>query len=472
MQTLKNHRNFIAVLILFAIIYSLISVINHYCFRSYALDLGLYTNALYDYAHLRFDNSTIFRVNPENLLADHFDLYLMIFSPLVYIFGTYTLLIIQIVFMLFGAGGIYTLFKNDRSKALLASIYFLSFFGSIAALVQDYHSNVISAAVLPWFFVFVRDRKHLASFFTLIFCLIGKENFSLFMAFICVGLAIEYHSDKRILLLLATGSILSAFYFITVTQYVMPYLSIHQDFDHLDFTHLGSNISEIITFALLHPLQTIQMLFTNHVGPVHGDFLKLEVWIFLFLGGLPWLIAKPHYLIMLIPLLGQKFLHDNYLVWGASGHYNIEFAPILALGAFTVLKNRRLQIIALCLSIACTIRLLDNPVAIIDKAASRVYQKVHYTQEFDIKQAHNLIDQIPKNAKVSATTSFVPHLALREHIYSFPILKDAEYIVYSETESFYPLTTQEGLSKVLELKQNGFEVWGECKGAWVLKKVH
>ena len=41
------------ILIVFGTVYVLISFVNHYNFRTYALDLGAYTNALYKYAHFQ-----------------------------------------------------------------------------------------------------------------------------------------------------------------------------------------------------------------------------------------------------------------------------------------------------------------------------------------------------------------------------------------------------------------------------------
>lgn len=48
----KENNNKLAYLILvvFGIIFSSVSFVNHYNFRTYALDLGLYNNALFDYA--------------------------------------------------------------------------------------------------------------------------------------------------------------------------------------------------------------------------------------------------------------------------------------------------------------------------------------------------------------------------------------------------------------------------------------
>ena len=80
----------------FAVLYTLISFLNHYLFRTYALDLGLYTQALDVYMSGNMPTTSMFQEDYKVLLADHFDFYLPLFSPLKFIFGTYTLLVVQI----------------------------------------------------------------------------------------------------------------------------------------------------------------------------------------------------------------------------------------------------------------------------------------------------------------------------------------------------------------------------------------
>lgn len=171
--------------------FALISLVNHYCFRTYALDLGLYTNALYDYAHFSGNDSSVFKETTENILADHFDLYLPLFSPLIYLFGTYTLLIVQIVFILIGATGIYRLIEHrfpDSGLKNYALTYFLVFFGIYSALAFDYHSNVVASMLVPWLFLAVDKRQLLKAALLALAILIGKENLSLWMIFIGLSL--------------------------------------------------------------------------------------------------------------------------------------------------------------------------------------------------------------------------------------------------------------------------------------------
>ena len=92
---INENRAFVIVNLLFLTIYSLICFVNHANYRTYALDLGAYTRALYDYAHFHASYGEVFRAAPENILSDHFDLLLMFFLLLFVSYLIFLLLIIN-----------------------------------------------------------------------------------------------------------------------------------------------------------------------------------------------------------------------------------------------------------------------------------------------------------------------------------------------------------------------------------------
>jgi uncharacterized membrane protein len=107
----------ISVFILFAIIYSSISLVNHYYFRTAALDLGLYNNAIYNFANFSMPKYTLGTSGVEQpFLATHFSLITILYAPFYYIFGSYTLLIIQIFSILFAGYYIYVFTEREREK--------------------------------------------------------------------------------------------------------------------------------------------------------------------------------------------------------------------------------------------------------------------------------------------------------------------------------------------------------------------
>lgn len=450
-------------LVLAAIIYSAISLVNHYCFRTHALDLGLYTNALYDYAHFSWNDSAVFKEHSENLLADHFDLYLPLFSPLVYLFGTYTLLIVQIASILVGAVGVYRLIEHKFPQSKLknyAVTYFLLFFGIFSAISFDYHSNVVASMLVPWLFLAIDKRQFLSSFILVVLLLIGKENLALWVVFIALALFVKYFRDKQLRYFLLGILVFSLLYFIVITGYVMPALSNSGKYPHFHYSKLGLNVGEAIKHILNHPLDSFRLLFINHSGIPLFDFIKAETWIFLLLTGL-FCLFRPLYLVMLIPIIGQKMFHDNPAMWSVNYQYSIEFAPIFAIGIFEGighLHKKKLQktlaIFAVILSFSCTIRLMDNTIYPVDKNQLRLYKAEHYQATTPKKETSSLLQLIPKTAIVSAQTQFVPHLALRPSVYQFPIIKEAEYILLAPLESAYPLNAEQFAEKIIELKKD------------------
>ena len=460
----KKKHNLILVILIFGTIYSLISIVNHYHFRTYALDLGAYTNALYDYTHFQWNDSTVFKNVGENLLADHFDLYLILFSPFSLIFGTYTLLILQIVFLLFGAIGIYKFFETSPQTArfsIHATIYYCLFFGVFSALSFDYHSNVVAASLVPWFFYLIKKGKLASSSLLLLAIIVAKENTSLWLVFVCLGLAIQYRKDSPIRNYLMLAALFCLIYFISITSFVMPAFSNGNTYPHFQYSILGENFHEAIFHLLRHPFEMLKILFTNHTNNPHGDYVKLELHALVILSGLPLLLKKPQFLLMLIPIYFQKLFHDNVSMWGIGGQYNIEFAPIMAIGIFMTIsefKNIKLKnilsVTVLSLTLFCTLRTMDNTIFPISKSRIRLYQASHYTSDYNESNLHRQFSLIPKDAIVSAQSAFVPQMALRDKIYQFPLIKDAEYVVYSMKENSYPITGDEFIALVNQLENS------------------
>lgn len=453
MAFVSKHRYIIVAAVFFTIIYCLISLVNHYNFRTYALDLGAYTNALWDYAHLKWNDSAVFLDAEKNLLADHFDIYLILFSPFVYLFGTYTLLIIQILFVVAGGIGVYRFFNlkdNTRQYAVAASLYYYLFFGLLSAISFDYHSNAVAVALLPWLFVFLRRKQVMRASIMLLFLLVAKENVSLWIAFVCLALFIEYRKDRSLRRFLLAGFGISICYFILITFVVMPAIAGQAAYPHFNYSVLGNGPAEAIIFLLTNPIESVQAFFTNHTADPVGDFVKLEFILLLIVSGLYILLRKPAYLLMLLPIFFQKFFHDNVSMWGFSDQYAVEFAPVMAIGIFSsiaVMKSTLLKKTLLFLSLAgcltASIRIMDNTVFFTDKSRIRIYKEAHYRRDYDVRKVYNALEMIPADAIVSAQSPFVPHLALRDRIYQFPIIKDAAYIVLSTHELPYPLTGDE-----------------------------
>jgi hypothetical protein len=53
------------------------------------------------------------------------------------------------------------------------------------------------------------------------------------------------------------------------------------------------------------------------------------------------------------------------------------------------------------------------------------------------------MEKIPADAAVMANSAYVGQLAYRDKCYTLPLVKDAEFILISSTESTYPLSVEQ-----------------------------
>lgn len=449
------------------VLFGIVSFTNHILFRTYALDLGLYTNALYDYAHFRFADTSLFLPENKNLLADHFDLYLMLFSPLSWIFKSYTLLVVQCVAVIAGGFGVYFLLnENEESRPfrIWGMTIFYMFFGTLAALAYDYHSNVISAMALPFFFLMVNRKSWGKSFALLVFMCIGKENVSLFLFFVTLGLFWKYFKSKesrKYLLLFAGFSVL---YFLFMVKWVMPAIAGEKDFVHFGkYPVLGGDMTAAIKFIILHPLEFIRLLFVNHM-PENDIYNNEKVFFYLvlFVSGGWALFVRPWYFVMIIPIVIQKELTNQPTTWGCSYQYSIEFAPVVLIALLEVVSRwkwnvNRIGALLLFLTVSSTVYAFVERSKSWEKARFIFWQKPHFTPLYDLTGVKVLMDKIPADASVTANSAYVGQLAYRDRCYAFPLVKDAEYMLISSTESTYPISVEQTNQFIEALKVD--ETW-------------
>lgn len=438
------------ILVVFAILLGLMPFVNHLMLRTYSLDLGFYTHALYEYRQFRFADSDMLLAFHENHLASHFDFYLPLFSPLSWIFGTWTLLIIQWAAILWAGVGVRKYLEQDSPLiARLAQIGFYAFYGIHNALAFDYHSNVIAACIVPWLFISLKNQNFRNAWIWLILIWVGKENMSLWTTFIGLGWAISNWKSKEQRKWGLVASLTSVAYFLLVMGILIP--SISQTDEYRGFLYqfnLGDTPGEAMVYVLTHPLEAFQYFFYHKLTDPEPAPNKMELFHFLLISGMGLLVFRPAWLLMIFPILAQKLWHDSPYMWGIGSQYSVEFAPILILGVFEMLARFPIQSWAKV--VACTqlfgilaINWQNSQETIVynEKLRLRIFQKEHYDQPAAvIRHVHRYMkNNIPEDASISAASPLVPHLAFRDNIYEFPLLRGAEHIILVPWISVYPI---------------------------------
>ncbi len=454
----KSQKNFDLkkiIIIFFGLIYCIISLVNHYNFRTYAWDLGLYNHAIYDYAHFRFNHYTLDTEEGfTNPLGNHFELIPMLVSPFYWIFGSYTMLIFQIAIILFGGYGIYT-FVRERNETKyipeMAMFHFFSMWGIYSALSFDYHNNVAAAMFIPWFIHFFELRKWTKSTAFFLLIIISKENMALWMIFISLGLLFMDRKNITKVKIAGFYAFSALLYFIVVLKGIMPIMAGAQavnGYVHFNqYSTLDGTTSGLINTLATKPGYILKLFFVSHISS-GTDAMKQELHAMVMISGGILFFTRPQFFIMLLPIYAQKLLNDTPVRWGITGHYSIEFIPIIALAVFYFIQefsNRLLSFLVysifIALSIYSTYQMLEYPT----KAENcqpdklRFYEYEYYSVNFDRAKVYDVLNMIPDDAAVSAQSQLVPHLTSRKIIYQYPTIKDAEYIVLLSKINTYPL---------------------------------
>jgi len=442
----------------FTLIFCLISLVNHYHFRTYALDLGMYNQAVNSFAHFK---QAVFTLGIDGrevpFLGTHFSLITILYSPLYYVFGSYTLLIIQIAAILSGGLAIYKysrdLFANDPVIPLVILFQFFSIWGIYSALAFDYHDNVLGAMLVPWLIWFIEKRKLFLSTIFLLLILFTKEVMAFWVLFILTGLMIKNRKifKKEYLKFEIPAAIFCLVYGIVVTVVIMPGLQGSETNLQLTrYLHLGDSTGEIFQSLIQKPQHLISLLFGNISGNPDYNGIKAEFYIVTILSGGIFLFIRPVYLIMLIPVLCLKFLANDYALWGINYQYSIEFVPIISLALIDGLKkmerNRIVIVLLLALlTLGVNIKTLESRTSKwYNPRNAQFYRGKHYKSEFDLHEIYKALKFIDRNATVSGCSALVPHLADREKVYHFPVIKEADYIaLLTKNTSAYPLSIDE-----------------------------
>lgn len=449
-------------LLVIGLYYGAISFVNHYTFRTSADPLGIYTNALYDYSHFRANDCTLIIPNREldgrdkfftNKLSDHFTISQMLFAPFIWLTGSWTLLIVQFLALLLGVYGVYVYFVRYGAGhwfAVLAMLHYAALFGIHSALAFDFHDNVMGAALIPWLIIWLRTGQWLKLILLFAFIIGSKESLSIVMFSISAVLFLFPYEKKRSQRLAAgIMGFASIVYFVAITKFVIPSLAnVEREYLHFNYSYFGSSYSEAIAFALQHPLETLKVFFVNHSEPPAGDWVKIELYITLLLSGAFAWFLRPHYLLMVIPVIAMKVLNDSLIKWGLNYHYNIELCWLLTfalfewLGGWTVKTEKRkltaiaVVIVALGTTLA-SYSLRRSPWY--DATRQNPFIAAHYKRDFSISALNEALELIPKNEKlaVSAHFNIVPRLSIRKDIYEFPLIEDATYIAVLKGEGYY-----------------------------------
>lgn len=458
----------------------------HYNFLSHFWDLGVHTQPLWQYAHGKLAH---FAGDPKRyMLSDHFSLSLILYSPLVYIFKSYTLLVIQYIFLIIGVLGIWQYLKHQAPKVLKYSpwiyMFFLTHWGIIAAMNYDFHNNVPAAMLIPWLILFYRQQKKIQFFVVLTFMLICQENVSFYCAMLLIALTLDKlwslwkdspQRDKINLNIYIWRNIITKVprwhylsilicfsYFFLILSFVLPamgYPAINT------YKHLGAGVWEIAWNIISEPSR---ILIPYKLTPDHMLAIVYTGLVIMFFGGIYLPIFRPWMLIALLGYTAQRFLSSTHSYWVQHFQYSVELTPFLSIILIDTLVHwhrKKIKFLPLLKSLL-TILVITSAMASAYNAGLRykfltIYRMVRDNTIWgnlhrdEIKQVLALV---PDSSSIVTHDLFSPRLYRRdpgdilliEDFYNLDEqeLKPFKYLLFSSLASYYNTSSIDSMRKM------------------------
>lgn len=392
------------VIILFALLYSLLSVTRHLHFQSGAFDLGLYDQAVWQYSRFLYPFNTI---KMRMVLGDHLALTLPLISPLYWLWDDVKILLIfQAAWISLSAYPVYKyviLRGLAKFEALILSGIYLAFYGIQFMIFFDFHPVAIGVGLLAWILYLFEAKKWRLFTLATILLLLIQENMGL--ALFALSFIWFFQGNKRKLAILLGGiGLIYTFIAFRLVGY---------------FSNVGLEYGPEFPRS---PFQFITRLFDSAE--------KRKVWLYSFAWysfipvlSLGSLLAVLSDLIQYF-ITGEKFSR----MWSPFMHHRAILSIYLFAGTVNVLtwlkkkKIRTTPIVITMLVIALFQQYYFH------FALNKLSKSSFWKTEQWMLDNREMLRKIPPYASVAAQQSLVPHLSHREKI----------YLVYPRISGFKP----------------------------------
>ena len=175
-------------------------------------------------------------------------------------------------------------------------------------------------------------------------------------------------------------------------------------------------------------------------------------------------------------------LNDAPIRWGIMTYYSIEVVTLLPVSVFLTISSlksssfKKILVVTICIATFAMTIYKMVPTNRVEPNNSReekikFYSHRFYQSQYNLKDAHRILNTIPSTARVSASEQLFPHLSQREYIRRFPVVDDADYIVFSVFDDLYRISHEENeMERIKYLKSQQWEIIGEAFPVFLLKK--
>jgi uncharacterized membrane protein len=450
---MRSNRLALAFFVALTALYSTLAIRRHLTFHTAGWDLGIFEQAIRNYAALR-PPIAILKGPDYNLLGDHFHPILMLIAPIyAAIPSPVTLLVVQAV--LFALAVVPLMGWAGRTLGRPASIavglvYGLSF-GIASAVGFDFHEIAFAVPMIAFSLSALgQGRLRAAAAWALPLVLV-KEDLGLTVVAV-VGILIARRGARRLGILTAVVGAAATLLEIAV---ILPHFNTSGGYSY------WSRVSA-------HPILTV--LFTSSGEKLTTLLLTLGV------AGFACLLSP--IALAALPTLLWRFASDDKNYWGTGFHYSAVLMPIMVaalIDGLYRLRKRDTRVTRWAARACMTLALLVTAALIPDHAFAQLASPALWTVTARDAAINRELAMIPDNVSVSATDDVVPHLTSRDNVTLFglrPLVATRPdwILVDPHSPRHFLISDSRQHQDLLEAEKQGYVVVMQSRGVTLLKR--
>jgi uncharacterized membrane protein len=400
--------------------FGLLAALEHGAFETGRFDLGNMVQAVWSTAHGRPLDVTELDGDQINRLGAHVDPLLAAFAPLWWLWPSPTmLLVVQAIVIALGALPVFWLARKHLHSQWMPALFALAYLLYAPAqwlALDEFHAVALACPFLLYAIWYLDEERLLAALPFLGLAALTKEELPLVVAGLGIWYALARGHRLAGVAIAVVGTALTAFYL----SVVMPHYrggDAPAFYDRYDA--VGGSPGGIVKTLFTDPVVLLQAV-------TEGRDLTYLLQLALPLAGL--FLAAPLLLIPALPELAANLLSETATQTSIEFHYTAPIIPFLAAGTvFGAARVPRLATVALATSLAGAVvlgplwagELVPDRMSAHDRVAARA------------------VSLVPTNAPVSSTNGLGAHLSERRRVFSFPVIRDSEWVAVDLRRASY-----------------------------------
>lgn len=405
---------------------TVIMVLRVLIYNTPNFDFGIFCNVMYNLKEHFQPLSTCERDKLLSHFAVHFSPVLYLLLPIYYIFPSpMTVELAQVFILLSGAAPLVLLmrkYKLDSTTKMFLTIAYFAYPAISYGSMYDFHENCFILPFLLWMFYFYEKGKSLPFFLFAALTFTVKEEAFAYVFIFAVYILISKKDWKNSVLLMAAAAAYFAFAVYYISHFGEGIMS--DRFANLKLEDEG--LSAIVRNVFESPILAVNELFRG----ISTDSSKLlyVIQMMVPLAMLPFMSKKFSRLILLCPML-INLLSDYYYQCDLGKQYSfgitafLFYAAVINLSEKDKMKQNYFSLTSAFISVVMVLSLMYPRFT--------SYAVTYSADKEDFDKITEILDEIPEDASVTATTFFVPRLSDRDVIYEqyYHSKVDTDYLV-------------------------------------------